>query len=66
MGLVGCLYYIPPVRLIEEELFVQFEVSNLSSDVQKLFSLIMLLLPSLMYKTSYEQREKNKQNSMVR
>ena len=54
---------IPPVRLIEEELLVQFEVSNHSSHVQKLFLVIRDGNSNIMYKTSYEQHEKK--NVMV-
>ena len=49
LGLVGCLQYLPPVRLIEEKLFVRFEASNHSSDDQKLFSVIRDGSSNIMY-----------------
>jgi hypothetical protein len=51
-GLFGCLEFILPVQLIKERLFVQFEVSNRCSDVQKLFSGIRDDSSNIMYKIS--------------
>ena len=63
MGLFPGEQYIFLVGLVKGEIFFQFVVSNPSSDVQKLFSVIRDGSSNIMYKISttkksYKQRKK--------
>lgn len=58
LGLVREQQYILRIRLIKKKIFVQFEVSNRCSDIQKLFSVIRDGSINIMYKISYKQCEK--------
>jgi hypothetical protein len=55
LGLAWCPYNILHVRLIKEKIFIQFEMSNRCSDIQKLFSGVRDSSSNITYKISYDR-----------
>jgi hypothetical protein len=58
--------YVLRIWLVEVEIFIQIEVSDHCSDVQKLFSVIGNDGRNIMYKKKFRSVHKNTQNSRIR